>query len=221
MSCNACSIVLTTRYLRDTYPETGDAARLPAQLASVHCTVRQILFCTGSTRAAKAGQNLLYRHGGPTNQQEKTPFICTPRVPICLSFNIEQGPPLYNAPSPFLLQASGQIFKDDVIVFFSYQGHYDNPIPPRCLAFIDCSKIPAHRYLLHVPHKNTRWRHGVAKTKQKRCVADPDPDPPHTHVFGPPGSGSTSMVWRYGSGYKNSKKNLDSYYFVTLFDFLS
>jgi hypothetical protein len=34
-------------------------------------------------------------------------------------------------------------------------------------------------------------------------VADPDP-----HVFGPPGSG-------------NSKKNLDSYYFVTLFDFLS
>jgi hypothetical protein len=47
--------------------------------------------------------------------------------------------------------------------------------------------------------------------------------------FGPPGSGSTSQ--RYGSGSiwirilpsacKNSKKNLDSFYFVTLFDFLS
>ena len=57
----------------------------------------------------------------------------------------------------------------------------------------------------------------------------PDPDP---HVFGPPGSGSTSQ--RYGSGsgscsgsgsfYHHAiivKKNLDSYYFVTLFDFLS
>jgi hypothetical protein len=53
----------------------------------------------------------------------------------------------------------------------------------------------------------------------------PDPDP---HVFGPSGSGSTSQ--RYGSGSgtgpffyhaKKSKKNLDSYYFVTLFDFLS
>jgi hypothetical protein len=49
------------------------------------------------------------------------------------------------------------------------------------------------------------------------------PDP---HVFGPSGSGSNSQ--RYGSGSgsfyhhaKNSKKNLDSYYFVTLFDFLS
>jgi hypothetical protein len=29
-------------------------------------------------------------------------------------------------------------------------------------------------------------------------VADPDPDPPDPHVFGPPGSGSTSQ--RYGSG---------------------
>jgi hypothetical protein len=57
----------------------------------------------------------------------------------------------------------------------------------------------------------------------------PDPDPPDPHVFGPPGSGSTSQG--YGSGFgsgmdllsscKNSKKNLDSYYFVTLFDFLS
>ncbi len=58
-----------------------------------------------------------------------------------------------------------------------------------------------------------------------------DPDPPDLHVFGPPGSGSASQ--RYGSrsgscsgsgsGYfyhhAKMKKNLDSYYFVTLFDF--
>jgi hypothetical protein len=61
-----------------------------------------------------------------------------------------------------------------------------------------------------------------------------DPDPPDPHVFGPPGSGSGSTGQRYGSGSgscfgsgsfyyhaKIVKKNLDSYYFVTLFDFLS
>jgi hypothetical protein len=57
-------------------------------------------------------------------------------------------------------------------------------------------------------------------------VADPDPnpgpDPPDPHVFGPPGSGS--IMQRYGSGSgsgsspsKKSKKNLDSYCFVTSF----
>jgi len=50
---------------------------------------------------------------------------------------------------------------------------------------------------------------------------NPDPDPPDPHVLGPPGSVSGSTSQRYGSGSKNSKKNLDSYYFVTLFDFLS
>ncbi len=39
-------------------------------------------------------------------------------------------------------------------------------------------------------------------------VPDPNPDPPDPHVFGPPGSGSGSI----------SKKNLDSYNFVTLFE---
>ncbi len=58
-------------------------------------------------------------------------------------------------------------------------------------------------------------------------VPDPDPDPPDPHVFGPPGSGAGSTSLRYGSGSgsfyhhaKNSKKNLNSFYFVTLFDFL-
>jgi hypothetical protein len=66
----------------------------------------------------------------------------------------------------------------------------------------------------------------------KSSVADPDPDPPDPHVLGPPGSRSTSQ--RYGSGSgsgsgirgllsscKYSKKNLYSFYFVTLLDFLS
>jgi hypothetical protein len=63
----------------------------------------------------------------------------------------------------------------------------------------------------------------------KSSVANPDPnpdlDPPDPYVFGPPGSGS--ICQRYGSGsgsftsWKISKKNLDSYNFVTLFDFLS
>jgi hypothetical protein len=56
---------------------------------------------------------------------------------------------------------------------------------------------------------------------------DPDPDPPDPHVFGPPRSGSISQRYgSYGSGSgsesfyhqaKKSKKNLDSYYFVTSF----
>jgi hypothetical protein len=83
----------------------------------------------------------------------------------------------------------------------------------------------------------------VSDEKRSRCVRnpvffsfvkssvpnpDPNPDPPDPRVFWPPGSGSTSQ--RYGSGsgtgsgsfyIKNNKKNLESYYFVTLFDFLS
>jgi hypothetical protein len=65
-------------------------------------------------------------------------------------------------------------------------------------------------------------------------VADPDPDTPDPHVFGPPGSGSTSQRNGSGSGscsgsgsgsfYHHAKivrKTFDSYYFVSLFDFLS
>jgi hypothetical protein len=52
----------------------------------------------------------------------------------------------------------------------------------------------------------------------KSSVADPNPDPPDPHVFGPPGSGSTSQIririllWIriLLSSCKNSKKNLDS-----------
>ncbi len=61
-------------------------------------------------------------------------------------------------------------------------------------------------------------------------IRNPAPD---THIVGPPGTGSGSTSQRYGSGsfYHNVKiirktliptiLNLDSYYFVTLFNFLS
>jgi hypothetical protein len=32
------------------------------------------------------------------------------------------------------------------------------------------------------------------------CGSVADPDPPDPHIFGPPGSGSTSQMYRYGSG---------------------
>jgi hypothetical protein len=56
-------------------------------------------------------------------------------------------------------------------------------------------------------------------------VPDPNPDQPDPHVFGPPGSGFGSIRQRCGSGpdsdpsiiKQNSKKNLDSNFFVTSF----
>jgi hypothetical protein len=72
---------------RDTHQETGDPARLPAQID---------IFCAGPTRTANAGyKNLLHWH--PRTQrtnQGRTLFICTLWVPICLSFNSQQGPSL-------------------------------------------------------------------------------------------------------------------------------
>ncbi len=54
------------------------------------------IVCTGPARAAKAGQKslVLTRQAQQTNQG-RTPFICcTLWVPIHLSFNSQQGPPL-------------------------------------------------------------------------------------------------------------------------------
>ncbi len=57
-------------------------------------------------------------------------------------------------------------------------------------------------------------------------VSVADPDPPDPRVYGPPGSASGSISQRYGSGSgsgsfhhqaNKSKKNLDSYCFVTSF----
>ncbi len=61
----------------------------------------------------------------------------------------------------------------------------------------------------------------------RNSVTDPDPDPPDPHVFGPLDPGPDPLVRGMDPGpdpsssCKNSKKILDSYYFVTLFDFLS
>ncbi len=59
------------------------------------CTVRKKTFCTGPNRAAKAEQKSLVpaRQAQRTNQ-ERTPFICTLWVPVHLSLNSQQGPPI-------------------------------------------------------------------------------------------------------------------------------
>ncbi len=50
---------------------------------------------------------------------------------------------------------------------------------------------------------------------------NPDPDPPDPHVFRPPGSVPDPLVRGMDQDPQKSEKNLDSNYFVTLFDFLS
>jgi hypothetical protein len=59
-----------------------------------------------------------------------------------------------------------------------------------------------------------------------RCVADPNPDPPDPHVFGPPGSRSGSISQKYGSRsfyhlVKIVRKALIYNVLCLLFDFLS
>ncbi len=103
-------------------------------------------------------------------------------------------------------------------------GRYDNPFwrigPPgyigrrnRFLGIDSLGSIPGLLKRLQI--------RGLPTTVP---VSNPDPDPPGTHVLRPPGSGSISQ--RYGSAIririllsasKNSKKNLDSYCFVTSF----
>jgi hypothetical protein len=133
----------------------------------------------------------------------------------------------------------------------SLAGQYNNPIPPQFLAPIDCLKIPAQATyvggidsmeLIPVPLKHlqrqTLANHGVemgwdgqlwtwVRGSWSSGIAFSVPDPPDPRVFWPPGSGSTSQ--RYGSGsvsgsfYHLEKilRNLESNYFMSLFDFLS
>jgi hypothetical protein len=63
---------------------------------------------------------------------------------------------------------------------------------------------------------------------ERLCGSVPDLDPPDPHVFGPPGSGSTSQMYGSGSGsgslYHHAKivrKTLIPSILVTLVDFLS
>jgi hypothetical protein len=78
------------------------------------------------------------------------------------------------------------------------------------------------RHLVNIVKERHKTQY--ANEKDSSCVYQkpkpsvPDPDLPDPHVFGPPGSESISL--RYGSGsgsFYHSKKNLDSYYFVTSF----
>ncbi len=79
---------------RDT--ETGDPARLPTRPGCwamgtnkvKKCAVSKIIFCTGLTREAKAEQKSHEpARRAQQNNQGRTPFIYTPKAPICLSFN--------------------------------------------------------------------------------------------------------------------------------------
>ena len=59
------------------------------------CMARKKIFCTRLIRAAKAGQKcLVLKRKAQRTYQVRTPLICTPLVPICLSFNSQQGPRL-------------------------------------------------------------------------------------------------------------------------------
>jgi hypothetical protein len=49
------------------------------------CSVRKIIFCTGLTRAGQ--KSIVQARQAQQTKQGRTPFICPPRVPICLSFN--------------------------------------------------------------------------------------------------------------------------------------
>jgi hypothetical protein len=79
--------------------------------------------------------------------------------------------------------------------------------------------------MLSVINSKIRWLDNVCSCFWKTSV--PDPDPPDSHVFGPPGSGSpTSQSYRSGSGsiYHKAKivrKTLIPLVLGLLVDFLS
>jgi hypothetical protein len=50
-----------------------------------NCAVRKIIFCTGLTRAGQ--QSIVPARQAQRTNQGRTPFICTLRFPICLSFS--------------------------------------------------------------------------------------------------------------------------------------
>jgi hypothetical protein len=80
-----------TDRIRDT--ETGDPERLPAQVAGrwglkkmKKRLVRKVIFCTGLTRAAKAGQKSSTT--SPTNQPRKDPFPMYSMSPHLTQFQL-------------------------------------------------------------------------------------------------------------------------------------
>ncbi len=53
-----------------------------------------ILYCIGLLEQPSQEKNYCTGTTSPTNQPRTDLFLCTPRVPFCLSFNGQQGPPL-------------------------------------------------------------------------------------------------------------------------------
>ncbi len=78
---------------------------------------------------------------------------------------------------------------------------------------------PAVRRPADPPHPDTSSSCASTSWVRRACISVPDP--PEPRVFWPPGSGSTSQRYGSGSFYHHAKKNLESYYIVTILDFLS
>ncbi len=83
--------------------------------------VRKIIFCTGLTRATKPGQKSIVLAQG------RTPFLCSLRFPICLSFNSQQCHPLsgisthYNCSS---MHAAEFCYGQQTPVFYKFTWEY-------------------------------------------------------------------------------------------------
>ncbi len=87
---------------------------------------RQKNFVRGRLEQSRQDKNLLYRHDEPNEPTKEGPFR-TPWVPICLSINSHQGPPLSSL--------SG--------------GAHSNDSKKHCLLFTYfCSMVPS--YLNHI-----------------------------------------------------------------------
>ncbi len=86
-------------------------------------------------------------------------------------------------------------------------------------SLIPADLVPRYTGLLRPPFLPPAIPADLAPRYSGLLSSVADPDPPNPHVFGPPGSGSWIRILL--SSCKNIKKNLDSYYFVTLFHFLS
>ncbi len=105
LSCH-CPIIFWPIFLRVSFwvwskPDTQRQATqhdyLPRCLAMgankvKKCAVWKIIFYTGLTTAAKAGRkSIAPAWWAQRTNQGRAPFIRAPRVPICLSFNSQQG----------------------------------------------------------------------------------------------------------------------------------
>ncbi len=104
----------------------------------------KIIFCSGLTNAAKAGQNsFVPARQAQRTSQRKTPFMCTQRVPICLSINSHQGPPLsdisgHHEPpeaTSLLHKSLPRMFRPSICLTFHFSALYLSSKSPIHLKF--------------------------------------------------------------------------------------